>query len=656
MATVQMSPLLVTGLWMLAVACVEASPASDTWTQTSLATKHLPQSDTRRYQNNNAVGLQYTVTNTQALQIERIAKLRNQKRQESRQEKSLPISDRRSDENEVFGAKSKRIGKVVIKLRNGKKLVVKKRRKLHNEFLKPTTQKPVLVTVKSRNVSKKKSKISSPRSRGQQPVSVSSRPNDIFSSGEDQGISVFSLGDPRQDPKILRQQQQQQQHSTTPPPINFVTTPSPAKHGFPAIIVTPRSEQGIRTSSQIFESNKVIETEDESEEKKMDDEFDYYDYYDEYDDVTSERSEEQFRSEPAPSPPRPRFSSSTFPPPEERFADIDQEDLNNFSSFPAGPSTPSMAQRPQVSLDQLRQELLQTQFSPGVKTQPPVTQGSRVTIGLKSSDDRGRGQFTVTHAVPTPTPSPSSLPASNSVFSQPLTRTGSKFGQRAPTPAPVSSNFPGRFTAQSPVPSAAPVTRPRFQTTFSPSVPSTPAPQIRSHQPSQVQAFQQQSNGNQRFQQISQNVILPEITRKPEVLGVQQQREKNVLSNFESNSVVAAGRGEQSRTLNIFDNKARVENNFDQTPQLLSNFSPKQSQVSEKITGVNPQFRGSKQQTFVSDEVKSGADNSRDFLFESLPSRFSSAVSSNQNAFFFGPPSQTINMRDGSYTIITVLS
>merc|ERR1711971_971349 len=184
MATVQMSPLLVTGLWMLAVACVEASPASDTWTQTSLATKHSPQSDTRRYQNNNAVGLQYTVTNTQALQIERIAKLRNQKRQESRQEKSLPISDRRSDENEVFGAKSKRIGKVVIKLRNGKKLVVKKRRKLQNEFLKPTTQKPVLVTVKSRNVSKKKSKISSPRSRGQRPISVSSRPNDIFNSGE----------------------------------------------------------------------------------------------------------------------------------------------------------------------------------------------------------------------------------------------------------------------------------------------------------------------------------------------------------------------------------------------------------------------------------------------------------------------------------------
>ena len=82
-----------------------------------------------------------------------------------------------------------------------------------------------------------------------------------------------------------------------------------------------------------------------------------------------------------------------------------------------------------MSLDQLRQELLQTQFSPGVNTQPAVTkpavaQGSRVTIGLKSSDDRGRGQFAVTPAVPTP--SPSSLPASNSVFSQPLTRTAAQ--------------------------------------------------------------------------------------------------------------------------------------------------------------------------------------------------------------------------------------
>ena len=105
----------------------------------------------------------------------------------------------------------------------------------------------------------------------------------------------------------------------------------------PATAAQSQVISGIRTSSQIFESNKVIETEeeaDESSEKVNDDEFDYYDYYDDYNDVTSEREEEQFRSEPAPAPPpappRPRFSSSTFPPPEERFADIDQEDLNIF--------------------------------------------------------------------------------------------------------------------------------------------------------------------------------------------------------------------------------------------------------------------------------------------------------------------------------------
>ena len=140
------------------------------------------------------------------------------------------------------------------------------------------------------------------------------------------------------------------------------------------------------------------------------------------------------------------------------------------------------------------------------------------------------------------------------------------------------------------------------------------------------------------------------------MLSVQQHRDKNVASSFEGNSVLAAGRGEQSRALNIVENKARVENNFDQTPQLLSNFNPKQSQVSEKFTGVNPQFRGSKQQTFVRDEVNNSADTFRDFRFESLPSKFASSISSNHDAFYFGPPSQTINMRDGSYTIITVLS
>ena len=91
---------------------------------------------------------------------------------------------------------------------------------------------------------------------------------------------------------------------------------------------------GIRTSSQIFESNKVIESDEDDDE-----EFDYYDYYDNYSDITP-ADDETFRSRDPPPPPQPQpqqaavqFSSSTFPPPEERFADIDQEDLrHNFRS------------------------------------------------------------------------------------------------------------------------------------------------------------------------------------------------------------------------------------------------------------------------------------------------------------------------------------
>ena len=91
---------------------------------------------------------------------------------------------------------------------------------------------------------------------------------------------------------------------------------------------------GIRTSSQIFESNKVIESDEDDDE-----EFDYYDYYDNYSDITP-ADDETFRSRDPPPPPQPQpqqaavqFSSSTFPPPEERFADIDQDDLrHNFRS------------------------------------------------------------------------------------------------------------------------------------------------------------------------------------------------------------------------------------------------------------------------------------------------------------------------------------
>ena len=51
--------------------------------------------------------------------------------------------------------------------------------------------------------------------------------------------------------QLQHQQQQQQQQqvsfrSTTPPTLSFVTTPAvpKRKQNFPAIVVTPRSEQG----------------------------------------------------------------------------------------------------------------------------------------------------------------------------------------------------------------------------------------------------------------------------------------------------------------------------------------------------------------------------------------------------------------------------
>ena len=82
---------------------------------------------------------------------------------------------------------------------------------------------------------------------------------------------------------------------------------------------------GIRTSSQIFESNKVIESVEE-------DEFDYYDYYDNYEEDDNRSSEEAFRNTDPNPPQQPqiKFSSSTFPPPDERFAAIDQNDVNSF--------------------------------------------------------------------------------------------------------------------------------------------------------------------------------------------------------------------------------------------------------------------------------------------------------------------------------------
>ena len=223
-----------------------------------------------------------------------------------------------------------------------------------------------------------------------------------------------------------------------------------------------------------------------------------------------------------------------------------------------------------------------------------------------------------------------------------------RFGQR--TGASPATSLPRRFSVQSAVPVTTPSSADRFQTAFTASTPRTtpPPPPPTRPRPSAV--------------------VLPEITttrRPPAAAAALRARDREQPSPAIVNTAPARPRTEQPRSLNIFDNKARVENSFDQAPQLLSNFNQKQSgvRVSEKSFGVNQQFLGSKQQQqqqtqFFSDEVNNSAAKSfRDFKFESLPTRFSSpSPQQSSDAFYWGPPSQTINMRDGSYTIITVLS
>ena len=128
------------------------------------------------------------------LERNRIAQIRNRQRnkvQIHRSEKSLSRrvdNDFGSfiDENDDDSKKSKRIGKVVIKLRNGKKLVVKKRRKLNNNEVNTTTQKPVLVTVKSNF--KQKSRKNNGNSFGSFNT-VSARPPQKLDIGKDPACS-----------------------------------------------------------------------------------------------------------------------------------------------------------------------------------------------------------------------------------------------------------------------------------------------------------------------------------------------------------------------------------------------------------------------------------------------------------------------------------
>ena len=107
----------------------------------------------------------------------RIAKLRNQQRRRQPKQSEVLIGPQvaprrnRKPRPEPRKSKSKRIGKVVIKLRNGKKLVVKKKRKQSKGQRSKTTQRPVLVTTKA--VIPPKPRLSFPSSVSLPPIRVS---------------------------------------------------------------------------------------------------------------------------------------------------------------------------------------------------------------------------------------------------------------------------------------------------------------------------------------------------------------------------------------------------------------------------------------------------------------------------------------------------
>ena len=104
------------------------------------------------------------------------------------------------------------------------------------------------------------------------------------------------------------------------------------------------------------------------------------------------------------------------------------------------------------------------------------------------------------------------------------------------------------------------------------------------------------------------------------------------------------------RELKTFNNPTIV-NNFDnvQSNPLQKQHEPVNNAV---VTAATEQPRGNNQ---FQAQVGFRGFNQNDFTFRSLPSRFSAPQSSDHQEYFFGPPQQIINMRDGSYTIITLL-
>lgn len=256
-------------------------------------------------------------------------------------------------------------------------------------------------------------------------------------------------------------------------------------------------------------------------------------------------------------------------------------------------------------------------------------------------------------------------------------------------------NIPARFQVQSAVPAVeerVPASAPatvssvdRFQTAFT-TTPAPPQPRFQSTTPQPTfQQFQSpaatpQAAFNQQFQnqpssrlqtpaqrpgqqssrfqptlvQVErtgsrQTAVLPDVTTPTRLPPTSFPRRQNVnrdqAEGLQTNSVATVPARqrvvqEQPRSQNIFSSTVPVDNSRFEEARLLSPNSVASSPViSQKVP-------------FNSDQTVKAF---RNFQFEALPNRFSSSQQTSDQ-FYFGPPSQTINMRDGSYTIITVLS
>ena len=119
---------------------------------------------------------------------------------------------------------------------------------------------------------------------------------------------------------------------------------------------------------------------------------------------------------------------------------------------------------------------------------------------------------------------------------------------------------------------------------------------------------------------------------------IEPQQDRQRVSKFEEASQVFS----PIREVNLFNNPP-VVNNFDNDFSNLG-ADPNPTVIPPAVSRERPR----------NNQVPAQSFGQNDFTFSSLPSRFSAQRAIDQE-YFFGPPQQTINMRDGSYTIITVL-